>query len=383
VNSNRRSLLVTGGAGFIGANFLRWWRHRHPNDFIVALDALTYASNLLSLDELRESPEFEFVNGDIRDTPLVTDIMSRRGTDFIVHFAAGSHVARSISAPAAFIETNIVGTHSLLMAARSQWPPPSQPDAKRFHHVSTDEVYGSLGPSDPPFTEETPYAPNSPYAASKAAADHLVRAYNRTYGLPAVVTNCSNNYGPFQHPEKLIPLMILRALAGRELPVYGDGLNVRDWLYVEDHCRALELVLLHGQNGETYNIGGRSEVANIELVAKLCELVDEALTSDGRLREHYPASPASCGARTRELIRYVEDRPGHDRRYAIDASKVKRELGFVANESLDTGLRRTVDWYLRNEPWWHQLMGDNFEDWIRINYEYRGSGRKGEFRHDV
>jgi dTDP-glucose 4,6-dehydratase len=287
----------------------------------------------------------------------------------LVHFAAESHVDRSIVGPDAFIETNVAGTHELLKAARTVWlEEGGGGKGQRFHHISTDEVYGSLGPDDPAFVEDTPYAPNSPYAASKAASDHLVRAYHHTYGLPVTTSNCSNNYGPFHFPEKLIPLMLVNALEGRPLPVYGDGLNVRDWLYVHDHCRAVELVATTGRLGETYNIGGGNERANIDIVRLLCRLVDEAFSADGTLPSRFPSAPAAKGRRSESLVTFVKDRPGHDRRYAIDASKIKRELGFVPRESFESGIRKTIAWYLEHEGWWRGVMDGSYREWVQRWY---------------
>jgi len=322
-------LLVTGGAGFIGTNFVHYWLERHPGDRLVVLDALTYAGKLANLDAAQARTEFRFVRGDIRDTGLVEQLLRDERLDTIVHFAAESHVDRSIEGPDAFLETNIIGTHSMLKAARRVWLDGKTPAPHRFHHVSTDEVYGSLKEDDPAFTESTPYAPNSPYSASKASSDHLVRAYHHTYGLNTTISNCSNNYGPYQFAEKLIPLMIAQLLAGKDLPVYGDGLNIRDWLHVEDHCRGIDAVLKEGRVGEVYNIGGNSECRNIDLVKMLCRIVDE-----------------HAGGQSGKLIKYVKDRPGHDRRYAIDAAKIRRECGFAPQIGLEAGLRATVAWYL-------------------------------------
>jgi dTDP-glucose 4,6-dehydratase len=326
-------LLVTGGAGFIGANFVLS-TIAATGEAIVTLDKLTYAGNLGNLASLSGDARHTFVKGDICDRALVRSLLQTHRPRAIVHFAAESHVDRSIEGPAEFVQTNVFGTFSLLEEARAHWEKLAGEarDAFRFLHVSTDEVYGSLGPSDLAFTEETPYAPNSPYAASKAASDHLVRAYRHTYGLPTLTTNCSNNYGPFQFPEKLIPLMIHQALAGKPLPVYGDGQNVRDWLYVADHCDAVRRVLEKGRLGETYNIGGNAERKNLDLVRALCALLDDLKPRKG--------------GRYAELISFVKDRPGHDRRYAIDASKIRRELGWQPRESFETGLARTVRWYL-------------------------------------
>jgi dTDP-glucose 4,6-dehydratase len=364
-----RSLLVTGGAGFIGANFVHHWLAQHPGEPVVVLDALTYAGNPASLQEVRARPELTFVHGDIRAPGLAARLIREHSITTIVHFAAESHVDRSIEGPDAFIDTNVLGTHELLKAARRVWlQEGAAPEDARFHHVSTDEVYGSLGPNAPPFREDTPYAPNSPYAASKAASDHLVRAYHHTYGLPVTASNCSNNYGPFQFPEKLIPLMLVNALEGKPLPVYGDGLNVRDWLYVEDHCRAVERVILQGRVGETYNIGGRNEWRNIDIVELLCELVDTALSADGALRSRFSRAPAARGASTRTLIQFISDRPGHDRRYAIDSAKIERELGFCPAETFETGIRRTLGWYLANESWWRGVMDGSYREWMRRQY---------------
>jgi dTDP-glucose 4,6-dehydratase len=329
-------LLVTGGAGFIGANFVHSTLAAGGGP-IVNLDLLTYAGHLASLEALRGEPRHIFVQGDICDRALLRRLLEEHRPRAVVNFAAESHVDRSISGPAAFVQTNVVGTFSLLEESRAYWEKQGKPAAFRFLHVSTDEVYGSLGPADPAFTEETPYAPNSPYAASKAAADHLARAYFHTYGLPTLTSNCSNNYGPYQFPEKFIPLMIHNALAGKPLPVYGDGKNVRDWLYVLDHCDALRLVLERGRPGECYNIGGGNERANIDLAHVLCG--------------HLDALRPRAAGRYADLVKFVTDRPGHDRRYAIDADKIRRELGWKQKESFETGLRKTIEWYLGNEAW--------------------------------
>jgi dTDP-glucose 4,6-dehydratase len=321
-------LLVTGGAGFIGSNFVAS-TIAATGEPIVNLDKLTYAGSLRNLERLRDDPRHIFVQGDIGDRGLVRELLKKHRPRAIVQLAAESHVDRSIAGPGAFIQTNVMGTFALLEEARAF------SDTIRFLQVSTDEVYGSLGPTDPAFTETTPYAPNSPYAASKASADHLVRAYHHTYGLPTLTTNCSNNYGPYQFPEKLIPLMISNALAGKPLPVYGDGKNVRDWLYVLDHCEALRVVLERGRAGETYNIGGGAERANIDLVNTICGLLDKA-------------APRKGGAKYAELISFVKDRPGHDRRYAIDSTKLARELGWTPRENFESGLKKTVDWYIEN-----------------------------------
>ena len=353
-------LLVTGGAGFIGANFVHHWLHHHPGDRLVVLDALTYAGNPANLAPMREHPEFHFVHADICDTSVVQDLLRDERLDTIVHFAAESHVDRSISGPDAFIDTNVTGTHSLLKAAREVWLEKLSVPQHRFHHVSTDEVYGSLGADDPPFTERTPYAPNSPYSASKAASDHLVRAYHHTYGLQVTTSNCSNNYGPYQFPEKLIPLSIVNILDGKPLPVYGDGRNVRDWLHVTDHCLGIALALQKGKPGEVYNIGGGAECENIALVRELCRIADDMFASDPALHRRFPGSPAAMGHTSASLITFVADRPGHDRRYAIDCGKAARELGFAPGKILSEGLARTVQWYVDNEPWWRSILDDSY-----------------------
>jgi dTDP-glucose 4,6-dehydratase len=347
------TILVTGGAGFIGSNFVLRWIKREASA-VINLDKLTYAGNLQNLTTVADDPRHEFVQGDINDRDLVRNILERRRPRAIVHFAAESHVDRSIVGPDDFIRTNIDGTFALLEAARAYWKNLSGNPGFRFLHVSTDEVYGSLGPHDPPFSEMTPYAPNSPYAASKAASDHLVRAYRHTYGLPTLTTNCSNNYGPFQFPEKLIPLMIFNALNGKPLPVYGDGLNVRDWLYVEDHCEAIAAVLKSGRQGETYNIGGWNEKKNIDIVHLICDIVDELAGSRGKSR--------------RELVTFVKDRPGHDRRYAMDARKIERELGWRPKETFETGIRKTVGWYLENQEWVRNVTSGDYRKWIETQY---------------
>jgi dTDP-glucose 4,6-dehydratase len=348
-------IVVTGGAGFIGSNFILQ-RMRDESASIVNFDKLTYAGNPHNLESVADNPRYHFVQGDIIDRELVRKTLARHQPRAIVHFAAESHVDRSIRGPEDFIHTNVNGTFALLEEVRAYWSALPEADRARFRflHVSTDEVYGSLGPNDPPFSEITAYAPNSPYAASKAASDHLVRAYHHTYGLPTLTTNCSNNYGPFQFPEKLIPLLILNAQQGKPLPVYGDGKNVRDWLYVEDHCEAIAAVLARGKPGETYNIGGSNEKPNIEIVHRVCDLLDEV-------------SPAKGGSR-RELITFVKDRPGHDRRYAIDARKIERELQWKPKETFDTGLRKTVRWYLENEAWVRDVTSGSYREWIATHY---------------
>lgn len=345
-------LLVTGGAGFIGANFVHHWRAAHPQDQVTVLDLLTYAGNRANLAECRE---VELVVGDIGDTALVERLLER-GVDTIVHFAAESHVDRSISGPDAFIATNVVGTHSLLKAARKVWLDTGSGRPHRFHHVSTDEVYGSLGPDDPAFSETTPYAPNSPYSASKAGSDHLVRAYHHTYGLETTTSNCSNNYGPYQFPEKLIPLFLLNCLHGRPLPIYGDGMNVRDWLHVADHCQGIEAVLARGRIGETYNIGGGAELPNMEVIDRVCALIDRAFAEDPELAARFPQAPPAKGEPTASLKTFVTDRAGHDRRYAIDERKARSELGYAPQRTFDEGLSETLAWYLAREDWWRPLL---------------------------
>jgi len=348
-------ILVTGGAGVIGANLVLDWI-REIGEPILNLDGLTYAGNRHNLAALENSNEHVFVHGDIRDRPLLDALLMTHRPRALVHFAAESHVDRSIHGPGAFIRTNVEGTFTLLEATRAYWStlPEVEGRAFRFLNVSTDEVYGSLGPEDPPFSESTPYSPNSPYAASKAAADHLARAWFHTYGLPVLITHCSNNYGPFQFPEKLIPLALVNALAGRPLPLYGDGLNVRDWLYVGDHCAAIREVLARGRPGETYNVGGRSERTNLQIVQAICALLDE-------LRPH-PEGPHA------RLIQFVPDRPGHDRRYAVDTRKIESEIGWRTRESFESGLRRTVRWYLENEDWVQTVQSGAYREWIDSHY---------------
>ena len=350
------SLLITGGAGFIGANFARYWRTAKPDDGITVLDALTYAGNRENLDGILD---LDFVHGDIRDEPLVEDLLVGRGIDTIVHFAAESHVDRSIVGPDSFIDTNVQGTHAMLKAAKRAWLDGSG-RPHRFHHVSTDEVYGSLSPEDPPFTETTPYSPNSPYAASKAASDHLVRAYHHTYGLQVTTSNCSNNYGPYQFPEKLIPLFLINALDGRALPIYGDGMNVRDWLHVDDHCRGIELVIDRGVVGETYNIGGGAELPNLAVIDIICAAVDGAFASDPRLAAYFPKSPAAVARPTASLRTFVTDRLGHDRRYAVDARKIMTQLGYAPAEEFRSRFEGTLHWYLQNEAWWRRVLSGEY-----------------------
>ncbi|MFW5634750.1 MAG: dTDP-glucose 4,6-dehydratase [Erythrobacter sp.] len=346
------NLLVTGGAGFIGGNFVHYWTAHHPDDAIIVLDALTYAGNRSTLAGANRA---ELVEGDIRDTALVEQLLREREIATIVHFAAESHVDRSITGPDAFIDTNILGTNSLLKAARAVWLEGDGIE-HRFHHISTDEVFGSLEPDDPAFSETTPYAPNSPYSASKAASDHLVRAYHHTFGLQVTTSNCSNNYGPYQYPEKLIPLFVLNALHGRRLPIYGDGMNVRDWLHVEDHCRGIEACLERGRPGETYNIGGGAELPNVEVIEAICREVDRAFEEIEGLAGRFPDAPAARGEKTETLKSFVTDRAGHDRRYAIDETKARAELGYEPTRSFKEGLRQTLRWYLEREAWWRPLL---------------------------
>ena len=348
-------ILVTGGAGFIGSNFVLDWLAA-SDEPVLNLDALTYAGNPDNLAAVRGNPRHVFVQGDITDRPLLDALLAQHRPRAVLHFAAESHVDRSIHGPGAFVRTNVEGTFTLLEAVRAFWSglDGTAREAFRFHHVSTDEVYGSLGPQDPAFTETTPYAPNSPYSASKAASDHLVRAWHHTYGLPVLTSNCSNNYGPYHFPEKLIPLMIVNALAGKPLPVYGDGQNVRDWLYVTDHCAAIRAVLARGRLGETYNVGGWNEKANVEIVRTVCALLDE-LRPD-------PAGPHA------RLITFVKDRPGHDRRYAIDARKIERELGWRPAETFETGIRKTVQWYLDHADWVARVQSGAYREWVDRQY---------------
>lgn len=353
------TILVTGGAGFIGANFVLEWI-REGKGTVVSLDKLTYAGNLENLAALVNNPEHLFVQGDIGDRGLVAKLLAEHQPNAIINFAAESHVDRSIHGPEDFIHTNVVGTFQLLEEVRGYWNglPAHQQSQFRFLHVSTDEVYGSLGTDDPAFTETTPYAPNSPYSASKAASDHLVRAYHHTYGIPTLTTNCSNNYGPYQFPEKLIPLVIHNALMGKPLPIYGDGSNVRDWLYVGDHCSAIGKVLEEGRIGETYNIGGNNEMTNLEVVRTLCRFLDRTRP---KASGHYS-----------DQITFVQDRPGHDRRYAINAEKIERELGWTPRETFESGIEKTVLWYLENEAWTQHVISGEYRQWVERNYSDRG-----------
>jgi dTDP-glucose 4,6-dehydratase len=362
VSNGVDSILVTGGAGFIGSNFVLDWLAAGGGP-VINLDKLTYAGNPANLASVAASPAYTFVHGDICDADLVAGLLREHRPRTVVHFAAESHVDRSIVGPEAFLRTNIDGTFTLLRAARGYFDSLAVEERERFRflHVSTDEVYGTLTPEAPAFHEGTPYAPNSPYAASKASSDHLVRAWVHTYGLPAIVTNCSNNYGPYQFPEKLIPLMIANALQGKALPVYGDGQQVRDWLYVLDHCRAIRTVLERGRIGETYNVGGGNQRSNLEVVTTVCALLDE-LVPESKFKPHL------------QLVKYVTDRPGHDRRYAIDARKLEGELGWRAQESFETGLRKTVEWYLANAAWVEGVTSGAYQQWLTQNYADRDAG---------
>ncbi len=354
-SSKSHNILITGGAGFIGSNFVHHWYRHYPDDRLIVLDALTYAGNRENLAALEGKEQFGFIQGNICDRALIDALLQEENIDIIAHFAAESHVDRSILGPAAFIQTNVIGTFTLLESFRHYWNEQGQPEHFRFLHVSTDEVYGSLNPDDPPFSETTPYAPNSPYSASKAGSDHLARAYYHTYNVPTIITNCSNNYGSYHFPEKLIPLMCINILLGKPLPVYGDGQNIRDWLYVSDHAQALDVVLHQGKPGETYNIGGNNEVKNIDLVTMLCEILDE-------LASNLPVKPS------KQLISFVKDRLGHDRRYAIDATKIKTELGWTPQVTVEQGLRRTVQWYLDNRDWWQPLLSQEYQEYYQKAY---------------
>jgi dTDP-glucose 4,6-dehydratase len=361
-----KNVLVTGGAGFIGSNFVRFLLAKEPEVLVINLDALTYAGSLENLKDLVGGERHTFVEGDICDRELVDDLLRQHVIDTIIHFAAETHVDRSILGPETFIRTNVLGTFTLLDGARAYWLEEKGLRGKGeeagvlFHHVSTDEVFGSLSSEEPAWTEVTPYAPNSPYAASKASSDHLVRAYHHTYGLPVTITNCSNNYGPFQFPEKLIPLMILNAMEGKPLPVYGDGQQIRDWLYVEDHCEAILKVVKSGRRGETYNIGGNNQPPNLQIVSTICEIMDELLP-ESPFRPH------------ESLVRFVGDRPGHDRRYAMDINKIRNELGWEPRQSLETGLVRTIQWYLENPDWIEKIRKQlDYQRWMDRNYAARG-----------
>jgi dTDP-glucose 4,6-dehydratase len=361
------TLLVTGAAGFIGSNFVHYWLSQYPGESIVALDALTYAGNRANLTSVENNPAFTFVHGDIIDTPLITQLLKDEQINTIVHFAAESHVDRSIHGPDAFLKTNIEGTHSLLKAAKTIWLDTGV-KKHRFHHVSTDEVYGTLSPDEPAFTEQHQYLPNSPYAASKASSDHIVRSYHHTYGLNTTISNCSNNYGSYQFPEKLIPLIIANILDGKALPIYGDGKQIRDWLYVDDHNRGIDLIIRKGRVDNTYNIGGDNEWTNIDIVKRTCGLLDDRFEASEKMAARFPKAPQNSGKKAESLITYVDDRLGHDRRYAINASKISTELGYEPLESFETGIRKTIDWYLANEEWWRRIMDGSYREWILQNY---------------
>lgn len=361
-----KNVLITGGAGFIGSNFIHFLQKERPNLILHNLDNLTYAGNLDNLKDLPNPKGYLFFHGDICDEKLVENIFTENHIDTVVHFAAESHVDRSIQDPLRFIQTNVIGTTTLLNAALKHWANYEEKEVKHhhFHHISTDEVYGSLMPEDPPFTENNGYSPNSPYAASKAASDLLVRSYFQTYHLPITITNCSNNYGPYQYPEKLIPLFIQNAIQGKPLPVYGDGKQIRDWIYVQDHCEAILKVIECGKNGETYNIGGKNQPFNLEIIQTICNILDELLPNS-IYKPHF------------QLVKFVPDRPGHDRRYAMDISKIKNELNWQPRESLISGLRKTVEWYLNNSPWVEAVMRKtDYQDWMKINYSNREGDKK-------
>jgi dTDP-glucose 4,6-dehydratase len=363
------NLLVTGGAGFIGSNFVHYWLKEYPTNRVVVLDALTYAGNVENLKPAEGNPNFRFVHADILDYDNNVKLLREEKIDTIVHFAAESHVDRSIASPDAFIETNVKGTHELLKAAKTVWLDENCSMSHLFQHISTDEVYGTLKPSDPPFREDTPYAPNSPYAASKASSDFFVRSYQETYGLNTNISNCSNNYGPYQFPEKLIPLVISNILESKALPIYGDGQQIRDWLYVDDHARGIDLIIRKGKRGESYNIGGINEWANIDIVNLVCDTLDKRLSESEKLKKQYPNAPVSLGKKARGLITHVKDRLGHDRRYAIDPTKSNSELGYKPDESFVTGIDKTITWYLDNEDWWRHIMSGEYQDWINQQYE--------------
>jgi len=353
-------LLITGAAGFIGSNFVHYWAKKYPQDDMVVLDLLTYAGNKNNLRNCLKLPNFKFVKGSICDETLVDKIFTEYKINKVVHFAAESHVDRSITEPDAFINTNILGTHTLLKVAKEFWLDGKLPD-HLFHHVSTDEVYGSLKLGDMAFKETNRYAPNSPYASSKAASDHLVRAYHKTYDLNVTTSNCSNNYGPYQFPEKLIPLCLLNILSGKALPIYGDGKQIRDWLYVVDHCRGIDLVLKNGIHGETYNIGGNNERTNIDVVSFLCDVVNKKFSTSPDLAIRFPDSPCAYNKDAKSLITYVSDRPGHDVRYAVDTTKIDAQLGYEPLTNFEQGLKLTVDWYLDNEDWWQSILNNSYK----------------------
>lgn len=370
-----QNLLVTGGAGFIGQNFVHHLVAQPKPPRITVLDALTYAANPSSLEPLIAAGRIRFHKGDITDLAAMEDLFETGGFDSVAHFAAESHVDRSILGPDAFIQTNVVGTYHLLKCALADWKKRDLLADARFLHISTDEVFGDLTADEAPFTEHSPYKPSSPYSASKAASDHMVRAYVRTYALPGIISNCSNNYGPYQHPEKLIPLMIINALEGTPMPIYGDGQNIRDWLFVEDHCYALLEILRHGTIGQTYNIGGGAERANKDVVHEICRLIDTRMQSNEAMRARFAASPATRGRPTTTLITHVTDRPGHDRRYAINSDFLKQSLGVAPRADFSGGLARTVDWYMENDAWWRRALSRDFSHWMERNYAGRETTR--------
>jgi dTDP-glucose 4,6-dehydratase len=366
-----RNVLITGGAGFIGQNLVHAWHGARPDDRLVVVDSMTYAANVRSLQPLIAARDIFFIKGDVCDASLLRRLFEDHQFTHVLHLAAETHVDRSIVDPEAFLQTNVLGTFTLLKATLDAWRTSDVLNSARFLHVSTDEVYGSLLATDPAFLESSPYRPNSPYAASKAASDHLVRAFVATYGMPALITNCSNNYGPYQHPEKLIPLMIIHALEGKPLPIYGDGSQIRDWLHVSDHCDALMAVIERGRVGETYNIGGGNERNNRDTVEMICDVIDQAFANDPRLATRFASCPAASGRPCRELISYVTDRLGHDHRYAIDAAKLAHELGLRCRVAFGVGLEQTVRWYLDHESWWRDVTSGAYNAWIDKNYGFR------------
>ena len=372
-----KRILVTGGAGFIGQNFVHRVATQDAFEKIVVLDALTYAANPTSLEPLIASGKVVLECGDITDLAAVRRCFDH-GIGQVAHFAAESHVDRSIAGPDAFIETNIIGTYNLLKCALADWREKGALGKARFLHISTDEVFGDLEPDEAPFTETSPYKPSSPYSASKAASDHIARAFQRTYGLPVLVTNCSNNYGPYQHPEKLIPLMILNCLTGKKLPIYGDGMNVRDWLFVGDHCAALSLVLENGEIGQTYNVGGGAERNNREVVSTICRLIDAAFAANPAWAARYPDCPAARRQSCESLVSFVTDRPGHDRRYAIDPTFLRGKLGYEPQQTFESGLQQTVAWYMDNETWWRRALTGDFQQWVAANYGDRSLQSAGK-----
>ncbi len=356
--NRKRNILITGGAGFIGSNFVHYWSRKYPEDKIIVLDKLTYAGCLDNLAVLLQSGKVEFIEADINNFEIVKFIFQKFQIDTVVHFAAESHVDRSITGPEEFVKTNVLGTFTLLQAAKNNWSRNSSIDSNqyRFHHVSTDEVYGMLQDNDPAFTEQTPYAPSSPYSASKAGSDHLVNSFFHTYGLPVTMSNCSNNYGPFHFPEKLIPLSLTNLLRGKEIGIYGSGKNIRDWLFVEDHCLGIDLIIQKGKIGENYNIGGNNEWRNVDVIELMCDTVDRLFIENPVWKEKYPDALASQGIKSRQAIRFIADRAGHDWRYAINAGKISKELGYSPQETFKTGLRKTIQWFLQNDNWWKRKI---------------------------